>query len=100
MKKKIEFKELVGKYIKYDGLYYKILEIIERNGKFVKFKTNLLCVADCCNTSTNFTRCGFFFKECGLYENEIDKRRLSIISEEKFIRVIDKIVKNAIENFL
>ena len=29
MRKKIDFKELVGKYIKYDGLYYKIQERVE-----------------------------------------------------------------------
>ena len=100
MRKKIEFKELVGKYIKYDGLYYKILEIVERNSKFIKYKTTLLCVANCCNASTDFTRCGFFFKECDLYEDEIDKRKLSIITEEKFMCVINKIVKKAIKDFL
>ena len=77
-------------------LCYKILEIVERNNKFVRYKTNLLCVADCCNT----TRCGFFFKEYDLYENEIDKRKLSVITEDQFIRVIDKIVKDVIERFL
>lgn len=100
MRKKIDFKELVGKYIKYDGLYYKILEIVERDGKFFKYKTNLLCVADCYNAATNFTRCGFFFKECDLYEDEIDKRKLSIITKEEFMCVIDKVVKEAVKDFL
>ena len=100
MRKKIEFKELVGKYIKCDGLYYKVHEMVERNNEFIKYKTTLLCVAGCHNAYTDSTRCGFFFRECDLYENEIDKRKLSIITEEKFMRVIDKIVKEAIKDFL
>ena len=100
MRKKIDFKQLVGKCIKYDGLYYKIQEKVERNSEFIKYKTTLLCVADCCNAATNFTRCGFFFKECDLYEDEIDKRKLSIITEEEFMCVINKIVKEAIKDFL
>lgn len=100
MRKKIDFRELVGKYIKYDGLYYKIQEKVERNDKFVKYKTALLCVADCCNAATNYTRCGFFFKEHDLYEDEINKRKLSIITEEEFMHVINKIVKEAVKDFL
>lgn len=100
MRKKIDFKELVGKYIKYDGLCYKIQERVERNSEFVKYKTTLLCVAGCCNAATDFTRCGFFFKECDLYEDEIDKRKLSIITEDQFMCVIDRIVKAAIKDFL
>lgn len=100
MRKKIDFKELVGKYIKYDGLYYKIQERVERNSEFVKYKTILLCVAGCYNAATDLTRCGFFFKECDLYEDEIDKRKLSIITEEEFMHVINKIVKEAVKDFL
>ena len=100
MRKKVEFKELVGKYIKYDGLYYKIQERVERNSEFIKYKTTLLCVADCCNAAANFTRCGFFFKECDLYEDEIDKRKLSVIAKDQFRCVLDRVVKEAIKDFL
>lgn len=38
MRKKIDFKKLVGQYVNCDGLYYKILEPIIHNGKTVGAK--------------------------------------------------------------
>ena len=100
MADKIDFEKLVGGYIKYNELYYKVLEIIERHGIVVGVRANLLCPASCWNAYTTLTDCGFFIKECNLLKVELDKRKFAVVTKDEVIRFIDTMTKNGVKNYL
>ena len=99
MRKKVDFKKLVGQYVNCDELYYKILEPIIHNGKTVGAKTHLICPASHSNAWTDYGRCGFFIRECDLYYYDIYKH-MSVVTREKVIEHIKQITKDVIERFL
>ena len=99
MRKKVDFKKLVGQYVNCDELYYKILEPIIHNGKTVGAKTHLVCPAKHSNAWTDFHKCGFFFRECDLFYCDIYEN-MSVVSREEVIQHIKQLTKDAIEKFL
>lgn len=94
-----DFGKLVDQYVDCDGLYYKVLEPIKYDGKTVGAKTHLICPASHSNAWTDFSRCGFFIRECDLYYYDIYKH-MSVVTREKVIKHIEQITKDVIERFL
>ena len=99
MRKKIDFKKLVGQYVNCDGLYYKVLEPIIHNGKTVGARTHLVCSAKHSNAWTSYYHCGFFFRECNLFYCDIYEY-MKVVTKEEVIQYIEQLTKDAIENFL
>lgn len=100
MKKKIDFEKLIDGYVNYEGLYYKIIDVITKDDNVIGATAYLLCPANYSNAYTDLNECcGFFFKERDLLYDELYDS-MTVVTKEEVVKYIRKITSDAIKKFL
>lgn len=81
----IFFKELIGKYVKYEDIHYRIVGVVEISNEQV-----LKVVGLCSITGNNdkLSSSGFYLKTIHLHN--VDRNKLSVITKDEMLEEIGK----------